>query len=89
MIEIKCHDDVKHFRLLVNGTKEIESKYIWQMQMQMLITDRKYCDMVAYNPNFKQSLFMHRFHPEVEKFAAIKKGIEAGKKRIQELKKLV
>ena len=35
LIEIKCHSDPKFIKLLLDG--EIESKYIWQMQMQMQI----------------------------------------------------
>jgi exodeoxyribonuclease (lambda-induced) len=89
MVEIKCHDDVKHFRLLVNGEKEIESKYIWQIQMQMWVAGRKWCDYVAYNPNYTRSLYIKRITLDNEKCNLIAKGVEVGIKRIKELKKLV
>jgi len=86
-IEIKCHADTKHFRLVLNGEKEIESKYKWQCQMNMLITGRKWWDYVAYNPNFEQSLVIFRIEADEEKHEKLKKGLETGRKLIKEINK--
>lgn len=86
-IEIKCVNNANHFKLIVQGVKAIESKYIWQIQMNMLITDRKYWDYVSYNNNFERSLIIHRITPDPIMFKKLEVGIEKGKNLIRELKK--
>lgn len=86
LIEIKSHNEAKHLRLFIEGVDGIESKYIWQMQMQMMLTDRKWCDYVAFNPNFKQTLIIHRIEADPEAHEKLRKGLEKGKKLIEEIK---
>lgn len=86
VLEIKCHDDKKHFNIIINGQKEIPSKYIWQMQMEMLVCNKTWCDYVSFNPNFKKSLVIFRIERDEEKQEALKKGFEIGKKLIEEIK---
>lgn len=81
LIEIKCFDDVKHFKLSLELV--IESQYIWQMQMQMLFTGKKWCDFVAYNPNFKRSILIQRVVEDKEMQDAIKKGLVIGHELIK------
>jgi len=83
-IEIKCFDDTKHFRL-VNGKDKVEKKHIWQIQMNLLITGRKWWSFVAYNPNFEKSLYIEKIEPDEEMQQKLKEGIEKGKKLIQEI----
>lgn len=85
LIEIKCPNDAKYFKMLINGEKEIDSKYIWQCQMQMLVTERKWNDLVFYNPNFKKSMIIFRLYPDAEKFNELRIGLEKGKQLINEL----
>lgn len=85
MIEIKCHQDKKHFRLIVNGIDEIDSGYVWQVQMNLMLTGRKWCDLICYNPNYEQELVIFRIEPDQEAFAQLRAGIEKGKALIQEL----
>ena len=89
MIEIKCPDDFVYFQHLLNKEKAIESKYIWQMQMCLLITGRKWCDYIAYNPNYPESIFTHRITPDQEKFKAILVGLEMGEEKIKAIKKII
>ena len=84
LVEIKCFEDSKHFKFSVTGL-EIESQYQWQMQMQMLITGRKWCDFVAYNPNFKDSLLVIRVTPDKEMQEKIREGLKTGEKIIKEI----
>ena len=65
-------------------TGKIESKYIWQMQMGMLVCKKKWCDYIAYNPNFREPLFVHRIFPDLEKYKKLEIGFETGKKLIKE-----
>jgi putative phage-type endonuclease len=86
LVEIKCFDDKKHFQNIVNGL-EIESQYIWQMQMQMLFTEREWCDFIAYNPNFEKSLLVKRVEADIEKQKAILEGLKVGEKLLKEITK--
>jgi len=88
-IEIKCVSDSKYFRFLLNGESEIDNGHIWQIQMNLLITGRKWWDLVMYNPNFKRSTCVYRTTPDEEKFEALKKGLEKGKAKILEIKKQI
>jgi putative phage-type endonuclease len=84
-IEIKCVNDVKHLKTLLNGTKEIDSAYIWQIQMSLLITNRKWWDYVQYNPNFESSLFIYKIVPDETMQEKLKAGLKFGEARIKEL----
>lgn len=81
--EIKCQNDLKHYQLLLKGEKEIDSSYIWQAHMNLLITRRLWWDLIFYNPNFKQSLIIFRIEPEVEKEKALEEGIKTGTQMIK------
>jgi len=84
LVEIKCFEDKKHFQNIVNGL-EIESQYMWQMQMQMLFTEKEWCDFVAYNPNFTKSLLIKRVEQDKEMQDKIIKGLEIGEKLLKEI----
>lgn len=84
-IEIKALKDSKHFKMILNGEKEIESKYIWQIQMNLFITGRKWWDYVSYNPNFEKSLMVFRIEPDQKKFEKLKEGIENGTQQIKDI----
>lgn len=83
MMEIKCPNDVGHYRIMRDGEKEIDTKYIWQSQMALLVTGRKWCDIVIYNPNFEKSMLIFRQTPDKVKHAALEAGIKAGVEMIK------
>lgn len=80
MIEIKCPDDKTYFNLLMN--EKIDNAYIWQCQMNMLILERKWCDLVFYNPNFEKSMKIFRLEPDKEMFSKLKEGFAKAEKEI-------
>lgn len=82
--EAKCPDDLKYFKLLIGETKPDES-YIWQCQMSLLITGRKWWDLVHYNPSFDQSMIITRIYPEVFRQEKLIMGIAKGKTLINKL----
>lgn len=86
-IEIKCHNNTKHFDIILNGLKAVDTKYIWQVQMNLLVTGRKWWLLVCYNPSFKQSLVTFRVEPDKEKHEKLKEGIEEGIKKIKMFEK--
>jgi len=87
-IEIKCVDDIHYIKILLSD--KIESAYNWQIQMNLLISKRKWWDFVVYNPNFKKSIIIQRILPDKEKFAKLEQGLIEGEKQIKSiLKKLI
>jgi len=86
LVEIKCPADKGFFNLLINPVeKEIKSEYIWQMQMQMLICDKDWCDFVAYNPNFNTELIIIRIEKDQKKFDKLRLGFEEGVRLMKEI----
>ena len=88
LAEFKCPND-KTFWIL-KKTEKVDSGYIWQMNMQMLVCDKKYCQFVAYNPNYYQRrlkiedcFFIKRFTPDPAKVEKLKEGFEIGEKLIR------
>lgn len=48
LIEIKCPNTSTHLATLLED--KIDKKYIYQMQLQMYVTGREWCDFVSYDP---------------------------------------
>lgn len=84
-VEIKSIDDKGYFKLLIGGEKEISSDYIWQIQMNLLITGRKWWDFMAYNPNYKKTSFIFRIYPDGKKQEQLIIGLAKGREMIKEL----
>jgi len=82
LTEIKARNDQNHFSLLIGerGAKLVPSN---QMQFQLMITGREWCDFVSYNPNFKKSLFIERHFPDVKYQEKLIEGLEEGRKLIK------
>jgi putative phage-type endonuclease len=85
--ECKAPNDKEYFELLL--TDKIKSDYIWQVQMEMLVTGRKWADLTFYNPNFKKPMLTFRLERDEEKLEKLRLGIEKGKTMIENLKKEV
>jgi predicted phage-related endonuclease len=56
LIEIKCPNSATHIEYL--KAKELPSEYKAQVQGQLWITDRKWCDFVSYDPRMPEHLRM-------------------------------
>jgi putative phage-type endonuclease len=54
IIEIKCPMGSTHTETLM--TQDVPSRYVPQIQFQLLVTGRKWCDFVSYNPMFPEHL---------------------------------
>lgn len=66
-LEIKCPNTATHIELLIGGG--IDQRYIYQMQVAMMCTGRKWWDFVDYDPRLPENLqlFIQRvfFSPEM------------------------
>jgi len=86
LVEIKCPNDKNFFKFLLEGEKAISTDYMAQMQMQMLVTGRKWCAFVAYNPNFEKSIFIHRVVVDEVKHAKLLEGFKSAEEKIKTIK---
>jgi len=50
LVEIKCPNPATHMETLLS--KSIPQKYSLQMQFQMWVTGREFCDYVSFDPRF-------------------------------------
>jgi hypothetical protein len=91
-IEIKCPQSKEHYRTLTGG--EIQKKYLYQMQCNMMCTGRTWWDFVSYHPGFPEHLqvYIKRIKPDPMIFAEIKREVEKANievdKRLEVLKAL-
>ena len=72
LIEIKCPDTTTHLsRILAD---EVPDEIKPQMLLQLIVTDRKWCDFVDYDPRCPQNLqlFIKRFEPTDQEFNTAK-----------------
>lgn len=56
-LEIKCPNSSTHLQTLKAQTSP--SQYYGQMQMQMWVTERKWCDFVSYDPRLPDDLMFY------------------------------
>jgi len=56
LIEVKCKNTANHIDFLLN--ENIEQKHIYQMQWQMEVTGRKWCDFVSFDNRLPERLQM-------------------------------
>ena len=87
--EIKCPDDVEYLKYLLGERDAIDSKYIWQVQMNLLLTKREWWDLIIYNPNFKRSMMIFKIVPDPEMFAKLENGFKVGEAKIKEIKNII
>lgn len=80
--ELKAPNNKRFVEQVIS--KEIPKEYIYQIQMQLLVTGAKDCVFLAYNENVKPYVFTKLVTPDVEIQEKIKKGLEAGKKIIDD-----
>jgi putative phage-type endonuclease len=81
MIEIKCLTDKVYLEYLIS--RKIDVKYFDQMQMQMLVAKRNWCDYVVYNPNFKEDMIVQRVTLDIDTQNKIKQGCISGENKIK------
>ena len=85
-LEIKCLKDEKYFKVLLEGIETVLSDYIWQIQMCLYVSDRKWWDLALYNPNYKKSILILRVYPDTKYIDKLIIGLETGKEKIKIIK---
>ena len=83
LIEIKCPNNLNYFKLLLEPT--VKPEYMWQIQMQLLITEYEHCYYVCYNPNFERKLIVIDVLPDKDMQDKLIEGIKIGNEKLKEL----
>lgn len=73
MVEFKNHGDTVFLKLM--ETKKIDKKYADQIQMQLYVTGRDWCDYFGFNPNFDPCYFKVRIYPDIRVFEKLSKAL--------------
>lgn len=82
LIEIKSPSKKVFFELMMD--EKVDPKYYAQIQMQLLISGRKWCDYVVFSADFKKQLFIKRIFPDEKVFAKLESGFKRGIELIEE-----
>ena len=77
LVEIKCPNSATHLDTLLS--KKIPGNYVTQMQWQMAVTGRKWCDFVSFDPRFPESkqVFIQRVERDDKVIANLEKEVAA------------
>jgi predicted phage-related endonuclease len=74
LVEVKCPSTTKYIGWLRDG--EIPEEHLPQILAQLAVTQRKWCDFVAYDPRvvLGPKLFVKRYEPTAEQLGAVEQG---------------
>lgn len=70
-IEVKCPKFKDHMANLASDTLRL--KYVLQVQMFLLVTERKWCDWISYHPDLPKKVI--RCYPDLEAHKKIKLAV--------------
>ena len=80
IIEVKCPKQSVFLKQVID--QKIKPEYYTQIQFNLLVSGRKWCDYIAYNKNFP--LFIKRFEIDTEAREKIVNAIEECTNKIKE-----
>jgi putative phage-type endonuclease len=85
LIEIKCPNSKTHIKYLLAGKPP--AKYVPQMQCQMAVTGREWCDFVSYDPRLPEDLrlFIVRLERDEEYIKAMEAEVEKFLSEVSEM----
>lgn len=81
LIEIKCKQDKAHLLTVLNG--KVDKAHWAQMQFQMLVCGRRWCDYVCFNPFFKNPLYVQRVKADKEYQIKLAEGLAKGSEMVK------
>lgn len=87
MIEVKCKNDPLFVKYMYE--RKIESAHNWQIQMNLHILNREWCDYIVFNQNFPKTMIITRIHKNESDIIKIKAGIATGISMINNILKKV
>ena len=87
IIEVKCPFNPANHIEYILGNK-IPDKYVFQVQGNMMVTGRKWCDFISYDPRVNEDslkIFIVRVERDEEIIQAIKERIAEVSEKVKEL----
>jgi hypothetical protein len=92
ILEVKCpYTHEKHWSYLADPD-ELKADYFDQVQFQLMLSGRKYCDLISYHPHYTQpfDLVIVRITPDTDWQTRCRNRIEQAEQVIrEELKRVV
>jgi predicted phage-related endonuclease len=75
LIEVKCPITATHLETLLG--RSVPGRYLTQMQWQMAVTGRQWCDFVSYDPRLPLHLrlFVRRVHRDAAMIAELESEV--------------
>lgn len=75
LVEIKCPNTTTHLDYILDD--QVPAKYYKQIQCQLWVTKRDWCDFVSYDPRLPEEnqLFIKRAYPDTETIADMEKEV--------------
>lgn len=86
LIEIKCPSNTNFVRFAF--TRKIDTKYLWQMQHLLYVSNRKWCDFVAFNEELNKIIII-RVERDEAKIEKIRIGLESAISQLEAVMKEV
>lgn len=77
LIEIKCPQPKTHIEYL--ASKKVPAKYRWQVQGQLWVANRKWCDFISFHPDCEHQLIVRVEANEKDHQALYDRAVEANK----------
>ena len=88
-IEIKCPKTSTHIQTL--KSKKLPTQYYWQVQGQLWVTGRKWCDFISYDPRLPENAayICIRVERDDEKIALLEQSVREFMAQVQDDTKLL
>lgn len=87
IIEVKCpFNPANHIETVI--TNEVPEKYMFQIQGNLMVTKREWCDYISFDPRVQEEslrIFIKRVYRDEEIIQAIQERIEEVSKLVKEL----
>lgn len=86
LVEIKCPYTMPRHYAALNNEGENVKEYHWQVQHQLFVTERKWVDLVSFDPRFPDKLKMAtiRVTPDADAQAQLKLQINLANREVEE-----
>lgn len=76
LVEIKCKNDANYVRYLYD--RKIDPAHNWQIQFNLMVSGRQWCDYVVFNENFPKTTIITRINRNETEIAKLKAGVAVG-----------
>lgn len=76
LVEFKCKNDANFARYLYD--QKIDPEHNWQIQFNLMVSGREWCDYVIFNENFTKTTVITRINRNETEIAKLKAGLLTG-----------